>query len=59
MGLENRVSREEIRSFCWYVDHTFLGKKGPDNVPGKITETGLVIEKDPVTDINMKTGMTS
>ncbi len=33
-------------------------KTGPDNVPGKITEIGLVIGKDPVTDINMKTGMT-
>ncbi len=31
------------------VDHAFLRKTGTDNVSGKITETCLVIGKDPVT----------
>jgi len=44
-----------VGSFRRYIDHAFLGKTGPDDVPRKIPEACLIVGKNSVPDINIET----
>ncbi len=33
-----------IGNICWYTNHAFQGKTGPDNVPGDIPEDCFIME---------------
>jgi len=57
LGLIYDLGRAVGRFFRRGIDHTLLGKTGPDDVFGQVAESGFVLRPNPAADVNMEAGM--